>query len=92
MNWMGRFLTRYQDIEVVEIECSAYLLVSLFPDSERNSENLAQVFPALELEILENIQWDQGWLEKLANIFLISLPCFCLILPWLKCFPFHHYP
>jgi len=68
-------------------------LVSLFADSERNSEKPAiSISGSRVRELLgEHPEWDEGvgWKNWLNNLRLISLPflCFNLILPWLKVFP-----
>ncbi len=96
MNWdLADFrLTQYQDIEKWwEIVYSAYLLVSLFADSGRNLEKLAQnvLSPKVREIFRGHAQWDEGtgWKNWLNNLRLISLPFFCfnLIRPWLKVFP-----
>ena len=94
LGWADFRLTQYQDIEKWwEIVFSAYLLVSLLADSERNPEKNAASISGLKVKELfrEHPQWDQGfgWKNRLNNLRLISLPFFCfnLILPWLKVFP-----
>ncbi len=94
LGWADFRLTQYQDIEKWwEIVYSAYLLVSLFADSERNSEKPTTNIAASKVRKLleEHLEWDEGtgWKNWLNNLRLISLPFFCfnLILPWLKVFP-----
>jgi len=94
LGWADFRLTRYQDIEKWwEIVYSAYLLVSLFAELERNSEKPTTNIAASKVRKLcgEHPEWDEGtgWKNWLNNLRLISLPFFCfnLILPWLKVFP-----
>jgi SRSO17 transposase len=94
LGWADFRLTQYPDIEKWwEIVFSAYLLVSLFADSERNSEKpVTSISGSKVRELLrEHPEWDKGngWKNWLNNLRLISLPFFCfnLILPWLKVFP-----
>lgn len=94
LGWADFRLTQYQDIEKWwEIVCSAYLLVSLFADLERNEEepNLSISASRVKELLGKHPQWDEGtgWKSWLNNLRLISLPFFCfnLILPWLKVFP-----
>jgi len=94
LGWADFRLTRYQDIEKWwEIVYSAYLLVSLFANLERNSEKPTTNIAAAKVRKLlgEHPEWDEGtgWKNWLNNLRLISLPFFCfnLILPWLKVFP-----
>ncbi len=94
LGWADFRLTRYQDIEKWwEIVFSAYLLVSLFAETWKNSKKHAAIVPGSKVRerLVEHPQWDEGigWKNFLNNLRLISLPflCFNLILPWLKVFP-----
>jgi len=63
MNWDGQIrLTQYQDIEKWEIVCSAYLLVSLFADSQINSEKVATNVSGSRVRehLKEHPEWDEG--------------------------------
>jgi len=93
LGWADFRLTQYQNIEKWwEIVCSAYS-VSLFADSEINSEKLSPMFRVLELEnIWKNIQ---NGMKELAgnwlnNLRLISLPFSVLISSLVKVFPIPH--
>jgi SRSO17 transposase len=97
LGWTDFRLTKYQDIEKWwEIVCSTYLLVSLFADSQINSEKVAATISGSRVRELlqEHPEWDEGtgWKNWLNNLRLISLPfcCYNLILPWLKVFPIPH--
>jgi len=97
LGWTDFRLTKYQDIEVVEIVCSTYYSLACLPTADKLRKNAATISGSRVRELLqEHPEWDEGTGGKTGvwDLRLISLPflLFNLILPWLKVFPFHIYP
>jgi len=61
LGWTDFRLTKYQDIEKWwEIVCSTYLLVSLFADSQINSEKSPVSGSRVRELLQEHPEWDEG--------------------------------